>query len=462
MLPRVEEIRLDPVVVTVALLIGLAALLAIGLLPACWGTGKDVDQALRSAGSRTGAGRAQERLRGTLAAFQVALAVALVVGAGLISRSLRRAMEVRPGFNPVALATLWVDPSVTGATQEPARLIALYRELMGAVGAVPGVKSVTMANHLPGLNGMPTRVLIDGEVQEPGRERTARFLSIPPNYFSVMEIPVLRGRAFRDEDLAAENGGLIVNAAFAAKLWPGQDPIGRRITVFHSAMGRPDFGQPINGQVIGVVGDTPQLDGAELATPDDVYVPYTWNVWGHTTLVVRADRDVAALLPTLEKTVRKLHPELPTRGLGFNGFQRLDEGRTWKEPRVLTALLTVGFGASAVALAVLGLYAVLSYLVGQRAREIAVRAALGASRSDIVREIVGQGMRLALAGTVIGLAAAAYLTRFARGALFGVAPTDPLSFGAAAVLLLGVAFAASLVPARRAGKVEPMVVLRGE
>src|SRR5205814_245285 len=155
------EIRLDPVVVAAALLIGLAALLAIGLLPAWWGTGNDVEQALRSAGSRTGATRAQERLRGMLAGFQVALAVALGVGAGLISRSLRRAMEVRPGFNPVALATLWVDPSATGTSQEPARLIALYRELMGAVGAVPGVKSVTMANHLPGLNGMPTRVLID-------------------------------------------------------------------------------------------------------------------------------------------------------------------------------------------------------------------------------------------------------------------------------------------------------------
>jgi len=460
-LPRFEEISFDPIVALGALGLMIAMMLVVGLLPAWLAAGAETGGAERAA-SRIAGGRRQHRLRRGLVVAQVAVAAVMVIGSGLVVRSLRRVLDVPLGFDPAGLAVVLIDPDQEKYTN-PAGLVTLYRGVAESFTRLPGVEQATIVNFAPLVSGgMPTRVLVDGEAaSDPAADRTAIFISIAPNYFQTMGIPIRQGRVYTESDLAGVNGGLIVNEGMARRLGPATNPIGRRIVIFRSVMGRADFGEPIEGRVIGVAGDVRQF-GAESPVPDAVYVPMTWNPWRHSQIVVRVAGDPKAVLPTLEREVHRQHPDLATRG-GPASIQTFTDARTTSEAtRRLVTWLILGFGASALALVVVGLYAVISFLVGQRSREIGVRMALGATGDGVLRSVLKDGVGLAAGGIAIGLLLGWAMAGLAKGLVYGVEPTDPISFLVAGLLLVAVAIAATIEPARRAAKTDPGLVLRGE
>ena len=462
LLPRADEIGLDPILIWATLGLVIAVVMLVGVLPAML--------TLRSGGPvagsshRVAGNRAHHRLRRGLVVAQIAFAVIMAIGASLVTESLLRSLEVPLGFEPEGLATVLVEPNVEDY-RDPARLVALYRQVALELKSIPGVTATGIVSHAPLVSGsMPTRVLVGEEdAADAAAGRTAMFVATEPDYFGALGIPVRKGRAFQDADLAAENGSLIVNEGFAARLWPGRDPIGQRIEIFRSVMGRTDFGQPIVGRIVGVAGDVRHF-GAEAAPPDMVYVPFTWNPWRHSQIVVRGSTGAMALLvPTLEQTMQRLHPELAMRGATGPSIQTFDRARRAAElPRRLLTGLIVGFGATALALVFVGLYAVISYLVGQRTRELGVRLALGATRQRVIRLVLGDVAGLVGIGILVGLAVALVGAEATRGLVFGVGPRDPTAYGVGVVLLVAVALAAAAGPARRAADTDFTAVLRGD
>ncbi|MEO8449832.1 MAG: ABC transporter permease [Gemmatimonadota bacterium] len=467
LLPRAEEIVFSPAVAAGGFALVVAVTLIVALIPAWLSTRLDPEQALR-AGSRAGGHRDHQRLRAGLAMIQIVIAVVMMVETGLVVRSLRRVLDVPLGFEPNGLASIWIagfgkDGGDGDSSDRSQQLISVFRELNEAVAAVPGVSAATLVNFVPlGGSSNTTKVFLEGEVPDPKNEQLAMPMVVAPNYFATMQIAIVGGRAFEAGDLTPGAARFILNESFARRLWPKQNPLGRRLSISRAVMGRADFGEMLQGEVIGIAKDVRQF-GPETPYPDQVYVLYTANPWAHMRLVVRADRGLAGLLPALNQTVRRLHPEMPIRGFGQVGFEPLtDTLAATQTSRRLVAWLTTGFGIATVSLVVLGLYAVLSYLVTQRSREIGVRSALGASRRDIIRSIVWEGMRLAIAGVVGGVILAAFAVRFARGLLYGIEPTDATSFVVAAASLLGVSLLATLIPAWRAARVDPVTVLRAD
>ncbi|MSR03857.1 MAG: FtsX-like permease family protein [Gemmatimonadetes bacterium] len=462
LLPRAEEIGLDPVLIWATLGLVMTVVMLVGVVPTML--------ALRSVGRVTGSShrvagnRAHHRLRRGLVVVQIAFAVIMAIGASLVTESLVRSLEVPLGFEPDGLATALVEPNVEDYG-DPSRLVALYRQLALEFKSIPGITATGLVSHAPLVSGsMPTRVLVGEEdAADAAAGRPAMFVATDPDYFTTAGIPVRKGRLFEDADLAAENGSLIVNEGFAARLWPGRDPIGQRIGIFRSVMGRADFGQPIEGRIVGVVGDVRHW-GAEIASPDMVYVPFTWNPWRHTQLVVRGSpAALVRLVPTLETSMRRLHPELATRGAAGPSIQTFDRARQASElPRRLLTWLIVGFGAAALALVSVGLYAVISYLVGQRSRELGVRLALGATRQRVALMVLGDVAGLVGIGLVVGLAVAFLGAEATRGLVFGVGPRDPMAYGVGVLILTIVALAASVGPAWRAADTDLTAVLRGD
>jgi predicted permease len=463
LLPRADEISFDATMVWGAAALVAIVVVLIGILPAATSLRAATD-GVGGATHRIVGRRAQRRMQRGLVVAQIAFAVVMTIGAMLVTRSLVRSLEVPLGFDAEALATVHVDPNAE-QYRDPERLVALYRQVAAEIAAIPGVDATTIVNHAPLTSGsMPTRVLIDDEdAADPAVARTAMFLSVGADYFATLAIPIRRGRGFDDADLAAVNGSLIINEGFARRLWPGVDPIGRRLVVFRSAMGRADFGQPIEGRVVGVVGDVQQF-GRESSPPDVVYLPFTWNPWSHTQIVARvASGRPSDLVGVLEKTMHRLHPDLATRGAGGATIRTMtDVDRRSALPRRMLTSLIVGFGASTLALVFVGLYAVVAYLTAQRTREIGVRMALGATSRRVMEMVFKEAARFVLLGLAIGVAIGLAGAGVARGVVFGIGTRDPAAFLTAIVVLGVVALAACAGPARRAARTNPSVVMRNE
>jgi len=462
-LPRLETVEVDGWVLAFALGVTIVTAVATGLLPALRAARPDLTDSLKEGTSGAGTGHARQRLRAALVISEIALAVVLVVGAGLLIRSLWRLRAVNPGFDPQGLVTFFISPPPPRA-QDPARLAALYIQVEDAARGLPGVTSVALTNFTPlSAGGLPSPVEIPGRAPDPLRDPRVWFMTVSPGYFRTMRIPVRAGRDFTEADLAP-GAAVIVNEAFARAFWPGLDPIGRQVTLHKAVQGRPDFGEPLPGTVVGVVGDVHHF-GLDTPAEAQVYVPFTRNVWGHMSLVVRTAVPPGGFLQTLSRAVRQVDPDIPMTLTGSTGsvsaVGTVDIAGGLASRRFDVWFLG-SFAAAALLLAAIGIYGLLAYAVGQRRRELGIRLALGASRGDVMSQVVGDGIRLAGMGIGVGVLLALAVTRLLTALLYGVRASDPMTFVGVVALLALVALIASYLPARRAARVDPMVALRSE
>jgi putative ABC transport system permease protein len=457
-LPRINEIALDGRMLGFTVLVALLATVLIGLAPAALHVRThDLTKPLK-AGAPAAGGRIRSRLRSSLVALDVALALVLLIGTGLLVRSLWVLGRVDPGFDPTRIATVAVFPP-SPRYAAPDRAVELYRRVVDAIAALPGVERVALSNHLPlGGASLMRPIEIPGRPPDAEGDQQALFRTISAEYFETMRIPVRRGRPFTPGEVATASRVAIVNEALARQYWPDQDPIGRFVTLFKSSQARPDFGERFAVEIVGVVGNV-RHTGIEDEPAPEVYIPYTVNPWGWVNIVVRTAGAPEALLPLLPRAVAAVDPDIPVAGRQRPGTMRQTLSRQLARRRFTVTLLS-GFAVGALLLAALGVYGVIAYVVTLRTREFGVRGALGATPRQITRLVVVQSAGAVAVGLVVGLAAAFGLTRLIRSLLYEVAPTDIMTFVGVTVFLGLVTLLATYVPARRATKVDPMVALR--
>jgi putative ABC transport system permease protein len=461
-LPRLSEIKVDATALGFTLTVTLATSLLFGLAPALAASKPDLNQTLKESGRGTSGGR--RRLRETLVVAELALASVMLIGAGLLMNSFLKLRAVDPGFSPRNALTMMV--SLAGASQYvgPGRE-TFYRQLTDRLAALPGVESVSAINHLP-LAGdwWGTSLAIEGRPPPPpGQEVIGIFRVSRPGYFQTMGIPLRSGRDFTERDTPDASGVAIINETLARRQWPSEDPIGKRVTLDDP---RDNSRTPQWFTVVGVVKDVKQNSWTD-APWNEIYLPFQQNrhfysgTAGHLTsmtLVIRTTVEPKSLAIAAQETVRSLDRNLPVSSVVT--LEQVIADTLW-QPRFNLQLIGI-FAALAMSLAAIGLYGVMSYSVAQRTREVGLRMALGARRRDVLKLVVGQGMKLALAGVALGLLAAVALTRLMEKLLFEVSATDISTFAVIALLLTIVALLACWIPARRATKVDPMVALRCE
>jgi len=462
-LPRVAEIRIDGWVLAFTMVVSLVTVVVVGVAPALRATPPDLAASLKEGTSAAGRSRARSRLRSSLVALEVALALVLLVGSGLLLVSFWRLSRVELGFNPARIVSLDVFPP--GRKYDaPENAAELYRRVAEAIASLPGVERVALSNFVP-LAGayFPSHIKVPGRMPPPEGDEFVLFRTISADYFRTMEIPVRRGRPFTAAEVTSATRVAIVNETLARRYWPDQDPVGRPVTLFKSAQSRADFGQSFTAEVVGIVGDV-RHTGLNESPAAEVYVPYTVNPWGHVAVIARTRVDPATLLVSLRRAVSAVDPDIPVVGATESGgmvtMKRLLADQLAR--RRFTVILLVAFAVAALLLAALGIYGVISYVVTLRTHEIGIRTALGATSKDVRVLVVVEALRVVAVGLVAGLAGAFGLTRLLRSLLYGVGPTDPGTFLTVTLLLAAVAFVASYLPARRASRVDPMVALRTE
>ena len=457
-LPSYAVVRLDAWVLAFTVLLSLATGLLAGLLPAWHLAGSDVHETLKQGLGRGGSEGGKARTRNALVVAEVALSLVLLVGAGLMVRTLWALHRVDAGFdaNNVLTMSLYVAPQKYA---NPAQEISALGTMMQRVQAVPGVESVAAVDSLPLTGGSTQPVAIQGRPPVPMADQpevAVRIIS--PEYLSTMRIPLLRGRNFTAADNSGSHAVVLISQAMAHRLWPGEDPLGQRLTL--------TFYPGIVREVIGIIGDVKQ-DGLEIREPvATLYMPVAqltnpqgtdWRSFG-LELAVRTKTDAAGLGPTVVKAIHEVDAEVPV--IEVQPMQAIVDDSLAQQR--FTMLLLAAFAGLAVVLAASGIYSVLAYAVRRRVREIGIRMALGAQVSDVLRMIVLDGLRPTLVGVAIGAAGALALGRVLTHLVYGVSTRDVSTFLAGTGLLIVVGIAASLAPALRAGRVQPVQILHEE
>jgi putative ABC transport system permease protein len=465
-LPRVEELAIDRRVLAFTLGVSLLTGLLFGLMPALQATAVGIGDTLKAggrgaSGSGSGGGSGRGRMRDALIVSEFALAIVLLVGAGLMIRSFAALQAIDPGFHPDHV--LAMNVSVKGAPEaEPARRAAFYREVVDRLRALPGVDAASAINHLPvGGDVWGLSFYVAGRpVPKPGEQAGAAYRVVLPNYFRTMRLPLVRGRDITAQDTLDTPPIVVINEYLANKYWPGEDPIGKRITLDDVATSA----QPAWLTVAGVVKNAVQHDwSAELS--EEVYLPYLQTrdylerpsgAFTYLTIVMRTTGDPAAMAASARAAVSSVSP-----AAAISEVDTMDAvvTRAMARPRFQLAVLAA-FAGVALLLAAAGIYGVMSYAISRRTQEIGLRLTLGAQRGDVLKMVLGQAMTLVGLGTIAGLAGALVLTRLMSSLLYGVRPTDPLTFGTVSLVLVGTALLASFVPAHRATRIDPMRALR--
>jgi putative ABC transport system permease protein len=451
-LPRANEIGLDARVLLFTLGVSLLTGVVFGLAPAFQTSGVNLHDTLKE-GGRSGRGGVRRGVRNALVIAEVSFAVVLLVGAGLLMRSFVVLEQVNPGFQPRGLLAMQVSLPPNKYADKSARA-AFDRQVLEEVRSLAGVKQAATTTTLPmsGWNQSGS-FDIEGRPNAPGQDSPhgSRWMA-SDDYFQTMQIPLLRGRYFDAHDTGEAPGVVIIDDALARKYWPGEDPLGKRITFEGTEQ------QPRWREVVGIVGHV-KNEGLEGESRAQYYVPYAQRADSpNLFLVVRTDGDPASLAPAVRGAIAGVDKDLPV-------FRVMTVERVVSDSlaqRRFSMTLFGIFAGLALLLAVVGLYGVMSYTVAQRTHEIGIRVALGAQGRDVLRMVVGQGMLLVGGGVLLGLGGALALTRVMSSLLYGVSATDPLTYAGIALLLAAVALLASYVPARRAMKVDPMVALRYE
>lgn len=442
--PVALEFPVDGRILAFALLVSAATVLLSALLPAVRATRVDAAAALRGEIAGGAAGR-RYGLRDGLVVAQVAVSLVVLAGAGLFLASLRNAARIHPGFRAAGLATLRVELGVQG--YDSARGRAFYAELERRARGLPGVEAVGFAEVLPlGLSGLRRGVEVEGYAPAEGEDMEFGTNTVSAGYFTAMGIEVVRGRGFQPGDRAGAAPVAVVNESFARRFWPGENPIGRRLSTGHGGA----------REVVGVVRDGKYRSLTEAAQPH-FYEPFEQVYEPDMVLVARARGEARTLLAPLARQVQALDPELPVEASTVEEHL----GLALLPQRIGTTVLGA-FGAVAALLAAFGLFGVMSYVVSQRTREIGIRIALGARARDVRLLVVRRALALTLAGLALGLAGAAAAARVLGAFLVGVSPTEPAILLGVAALFAAVAMTASWLPAQRAASVDPMRALRTE
>jgi putative ABC transport system permease protein len=448
--PRLGDVRLNETVLVFTLGVSVLTGLLFGLLPALQASGTNLQTVLKE-GGRSSTGSMRERTRKVLLIAEVGLALVLLIGAGLMLRTVSRLMSVDPGFNAENLLTMRFILTESDYPEEKRR--AFYDECKGRIEALPGVEQAALTLSLPidGSNWNSVFIAADKPVPPRAELPSSAFTPVSSNYFETLGVKMIKGRAFNESDQANSARVTVINETLARRIWPGEDPIGKQLK-----QGWPESKTPMR-EVIGVVSDV-KLNGVDRATPLQAYLPLSQEPSRSLALVARTRGNPLAIASTVEQTIRSIDKNLPV--FSTRSMDQLLGGAVAQQR--LTMVLLAGFAVIALLLAAVGIYGVMSYAVTQRTREIGIRMAMGARQRDVLRLIVGQGMTLTVVGVAIGLGAAFGLTHLMSSLLFGVSATDPLTYGVLTVLLTLVALAACYLPARRATRVDPMVALRYE
>jgi putative ABC transport system permease protein len=456
-LPRIDQIGLDKT--TLWFVVGLAGFTAVvfGLVPALKFSKPDLHLSLNDSGRTSTGGVRRRSLRGVLVVSEVAMAVVLLVGAGLLLRSFNKLLNVDPGFSSEKVVVL--QAFIWDKAPKPEQRTAFVERAVEKLESVPGVTRVGVTTALPFLDSsMDTSFpfLIEGRpAPPPGEEPTVFWTIATDQYFEAMNVPLLGGRMFNNFDTVRSPLVTLINQTMAHRYFPDEDPVGKKMTVMFRGRGGP--GQARSLEIVGVVGDV-RHDGLDREARSEFFQPYSQTTSGSIIFAVRTTGDPGNIIPILKARIWEIEATLP-----FYATATLDTlVSTSVKARRFSVVLLGAFASLALALAVIGIYGVMSFATSQRTREIGVRVALGAQTGDVLRLIVGQGVSMSIAGVAIGVAASLGLTRLMRGLLFEVSPTDPLTFGGVTLLLTVVGFLACYLPARRASKVDPMVALRYE
>jgi putative ABC transport system permease protein len=448
-LPR-GEVRLDAPVMLFTLGVSVLTGFLFGLAPAWQMSRLDLHTTLKEGGRSAGDGARALRARALFVVVQVALALVLLIGGALFIKSFYRLLEVDPGFKTDNLLTLEYRLPRSKYVESPAQW-EFHRQVVEQLRAVPGVQSAALIRGLPltGNSGSVRISLPEGETPPKGQEPQAQFNTATPDYFATMGIPLVQGRLFNDGDRLGTPDVIVVNQTAARRFWPGQDAIGKQIK-YVGGDDRP-------ATVVGVVGDAKHDWLSEEQRPQ-IYDCYSQDPGLFATVVVRTKVEPMSLARGVREAVWKVDKDQPVWKVrtveSLLAYNVADK-------RFLMLLMVV-FAALALTITAIGLYGVMNYTVGRRTHEIGIRMALGARARDVLKLVVSQGMRLALAGVVVGLIASFALTRFIQSLLFGVSATDALTFTSVSALLCGVSLLACYIPARRATKVDPLVALRHE
>ena len=465
-LPRIGDggaaVGLDWRVLGFTVAVSLATGLLFGLFPALHASRADLNSVLKESSSRGGIGIRQGRMRALLVVSEISLALVLLIGAILLIRTLIALQGVGPGFDPHNVLTM--EMSLTGDRfEKTAGVVQLEKDGRRRLNALPGVEVSSAAYWLPNLVGDELPFEIVGRPADKDHQYDSHWMSVSPDYLSVFKIPLLRGRAFNEDDTATSPKVAMINEALAQKYWPHQDPIGQQITISKDLGPQMDESSPT---IIGIVADSHDEGLGQPASPvvmvpipqvTDLYTASYTNVqpliW-----VVRTHGDPQALSAAITKELR-----LASGGFPVAHVRTMDEvmGSSTSRENFNMLLLSI-FGVVALGLAAIGIYGLMAYSVAQRTQEMGIRMALGADRAAVRRLVVWQGAKLAFAGVVLGLGAALGLAHLIASLLFGVKPWDPAAFVAAPLILISVALIAVWLPATRASKVDPMEALRTE
>jgi putative ABC transport system permease protein len=448
-LPRFSGPLLDRGFLALAVLIALGTALFSGVVPALQLSGGDLRKELVETGRSTGSALRQ-RIRSGLIIWEIALALVLVVSAGLLVRTMVSLARVNPGYQPAGL--LVVPVSLPGARYpEIAKWQLFVDAVMDSLRKVPGVKSVAATGAMPFRPTPGSDFEIEGRHFNPGDEPEAYIVTATPDFFSTMGIRLLAGRTFSDRDLLGFPTAIVINETMARQFWANENPLGKRLVL-------KDWGDPLPGEIVGVVADVKQ-DALDQPAQAAVYYSMAQFPQGTLTtyLLIRAQGTPESLAAAIREKVWAVDSALPVR---VQTFEQVISGSL--ERRRFTLALLATFAAVAILLSVVGVYGLVAYWVEQRARELSIRLALGAQAGDVLRLILGEGLRLTAGGLAIGGLAALGFSRLLTSLLFGVQPADPLTFAAGAALLGGATLAACWLPARRAMGADPLVALRHE
>ena len=447
-IPRLEGVSVDRSALLFTLVVSLGTGVLFGLAPAWHARKLSLNESLREGGRGIAGLARMKRLRSLLVMSEIALAVVLLIGAGLMLKSFQRLTDVDPGFNPDRLLTMAVGLQFV-RYQDPAKQVAFFDQALQRIRSLPGVVAAGACTSLPpSYIQQGTGFTIEGRPQEPGTQPpSAIYMPATPGYLEALGVPLVRGRTITDADTAQSSGVVVINQTLASRFFlTNEDPIGHRMTI-----------SGVLRTIVGIVGDA-KYQGLGAEAGPQAYVPHAQSPFPGMRVVVRTKTDPSSLVTAVRAQIQAVDSEEgPTRIAPMT--QLLSESVA--QPRFNTFLIGL-FAVLAFVLSAIGIYGVVSYDVTQRTGEIGVRMALGAQSWDVLRLILRQGFVLTLGGLLAGLAGANLLTRFLTGLLFEVKPTDPLTYGIVASLLAVVAAGACLIPARRATRVDPLVALRYE
>jgi putative ABC transport system permease protein len=445
--PRLGEAKIDGVVMIFSLLLCMMTGIAFGLVPALETSKKDLHEILKEGGRGSSEGGGRGRFRALLVVGEISIALVLMTASGLLMQSFSRLMHVNPGFSPKNLLAfpLTLPPSRYSKPEVEAQF---YRQILERVRSVPEVQAAGITSYLP-LGGGARYVFVCPEglvCQGVGKDPTSALRQVSAGYFETIRTPLLSGRTIDEKDIAGGSPVAVINETAAKHFFPGQNPIGKHIANSRDMVQR---------EIVGVAADV-KFNTLNAADVEEMYLPMAQLPWPNTTLLVRSEADSQPLVAAVRAKIAEVDPDLPVAGI--SSMEQV-VGTSVAQPKLTTQFVGV-FAGFALLLALIGIYGVMAYSVTARMQEMGIRMALGARPADILRLMVGQGMRMTVVGVIAGVVVSLALTRLLASLLFGVRATDPLVFGAAALILAGAAFVACYVPARRATRVDPIEVLR--